>query len=403
MAQPTIFNLEQTFEETVSKQTYIQEKQTRCNKARKMLKKYMKGTKEDILDVLVNNPHFLFYTDYYNRNILHYAIFKFDGEFIIFLVQFARQVLSYNLYNKWIRMKAYDNSYYSYPIKMYNFEIVSILLRYIPLNDYIVIDVIRNSNFDYNKTLLLLEYISDFINSQECSFMSCKESILNCAGVFISLDKRLCYFESDDEFIDLYRNFRNKIYYILTYRKLEKYNPEKYFVLPNLLNCHNSCNIYERDLTALLDILSKNVFNFDLGTKYNNEIMVKEPLGWLQYILANISKTKILTIYENYEIYLKKNLAKIYYLYFLEKIKSKKLIQLLQIDYKLIQLKQEIFDFYTVYPKYTRESMQIRDPLSILTYSYLKLLPFLEYLKTEKRIQKIFNNEDIILSILEFL
>jgi hypothetical protein len=406
MAYLTVSDVNHVLVQTTDKQSYLPLGQIRSINAEKMLQKYLKGKTEEVINILNTNPHFLFYTGFHNRNILHYAIYKCDTEFILFLLQFSQEVLSFEMYNKWIRMKAYGNSYYSYPIKIYNFEIISVLLRYIPLNDYIVIDIITTTNFDYAKTLDLLKYINDFVKAQNTTIGNklIKESVLNCVGVYTGLTKRLVYIYSEPDLsASLYKNFQDKSYNILVDRKFVVYNPENYFVFPNLLNCNNMCNIYDYDLSELLDLLTKNICNFDLGTKYNNDYLISEPLGWLQYILSNISKTKILSSYQNYEIYLKKNLAKIYYLYFFEKINSKKLMTLLQIDFKLSKLKESIFSFYSEYPKFIRESLSIRDPLSILTYSYLEILPFLEYLKHEQRIKKIFNYEFVLFNILEFL
>jgi hypothetical protein len=324
-------------------------------KATKMINKYLVGNTEYVKIALTNKPELLFY-QYYYKNILHYAINKFDTEFILYLLHFAQNTLSSTLYNKWLRIEYppfmfnyefFNFSYYSYPIKMYNFDIISLLLKNIPLNQYIILDLVSidQAHFDYKKTLSLLKNIFRLVNFP-------KKINLHIHSTVFSM----------------------------------------------LLKPSNPCNIYDYNLSELLDLLSKNKLDFNKGAPF----YISYHLGWLEYILHEINPEKIKSVYDNYNIYLLKNLTKIYYLYFLPMIKSKFLMKYLQIEFKLLQLKEQIFSYYTTNSIFNIKRGWKRTPLGILTYYYLRIIPFLEYLKF-RQLPKIFLEEFIIFNVLEFL
>ena len=313
-----------------------------CRLAKKLIKKYLLGNIEYVKATLYIHPELLFYSSN-NKNILHHSISKGDTSFILFLLEFAQNILPLDLYNKWLQLTtSMYKSYYSYPIKTYNIEVLSILLRYIPLNNNIILDLIscaNNTLYDNTKCVVVLRYLIEFVNEY------------------------------------------NKIH-PLTKISLPIISPT-FSYLYILLKPSNTCNIYDYNLTELLELLIEAGLDVDTGGVFK-----QKQLGWLEYILHPMKSEKISVTIDNFDRYLLKNLSKIYYLYFFPKIKSNFLMKFLRIEETLQRLKEEIFSYYVNTPesyRYTSKSKYyLASPLGKLTYYYIGLLPFFEYLNSDK-------------------
>ena len=97
----------------------------------------------------LQNPHFiLYYASVYCRNLLQVAIFYKDFEFIEFIVNYARENLSEEYYQRLINNPGgFNKSYFIYPIQIMNVELIQLLLRLnIPLRGDEIINTIWRGN-----------------------------------------------------------------------------------------------------------------------------------------------------------------------------------------------------------------------------------------------------------------
>ena len=347
-----------------------------CRKSNKLIQKYVYGNIEACKILLISTPSLLFY-QVNNKNILHFAIIKGDIDFILFLLEFAKTRLMPDLYNKWTKLYYPESNeyvfihppyytripiykyYYSYAfdLKTYNLDLIYILLKHIPLNDYVIYDLFAYKNkidyYNYDKMFEIIKFIIDFINDHNKKPDSIKLKL-----------------PLDTEY--------------------------PVVIFPLFLNPHNSCNIYEYDLTELLSLLVKNGLHFDSNCNYT----CSYALGWLENLLYPIKKEEDILIFkQTYELYLLKNLTKIYYLYFLEELGTTDLMKYLQIEFKLLELKDELFRYYRTR---NRENIMYNSPFSILTYSLYDKIPFLIFLKSDL-VPYIFYNDFIIFNVIDFL
>ena len=106
-----------------------------------------------IEEKLNKNPHLLFYHAWiYSRNILQHAIFQRNYKLIKFIIKYAKEKLTEDLYNYFITSPGgFNSSYYAYPIQALDIKLIQFLIKCkIPLDQNVIHNTLWGGNKKYS-------------------------------------------------------------------------------------------------------------------------------------------------------------------------------------------------------------------------------------------------------------